>query len=451
MRVLRALLPAMLSLSAPATAQVLTSPPNGIILPNYDLVRVGQWEAIESGAVMARTTGALANVYNPAGLAATEKTIINGSSTGYQYTRLTLEGIGAEASAGRLANLGGFLGVALADPVIKSSKWRLGFSVFSPIGWEPGTLSGAQQGLIDANQVNLEYRTQVRLKAEVPSIAAGINLSKTLRVGVAFQVPVVSLRQQQTVSALSYDAVNASDFSRAFAADGSVWLVRATAGLQWDATPKLSFGLLVETPTARLWGSTFYADDRITATGAGFLTIRFRDPDARLDYKLPFLLGGGVALKLGKVEVEGDVRWYSSVSEFDIYTSDSVGLAVTETGATPPAVVTVVLEPVTMDFRSVVNISIGARFPLSEHWKLHAGFNTDESLLTDPNGLFRKVNLIGATAGVSFTIMHFSGSVGFGLQTGTSPPTQVGIASYVRDTKLKVNTFQLLYSATYAF
>lgn len=134
MRVLRALLPAMLSLSAPATAQVLTSPPNGIILPNYDLVRVGQWEAIESGAVMARTTGALANVYNPAGLAATEKTIINGSSTGYQYTRLTLEGIGAEASAGRLANLGGFLGVALADPVIKSSKWRLGFSVFSPIG-----------------------------------------------------------------------------------------------------------------------------------------------------------------------------------------------------------------------------------------------------------------------------------------------------------------------------
>ena len=58
---------ASVTLAAPAQPSLLTSPPKGIILPNYDLVRVGQTEAIESGAVVARTTGPLANVYNPAG------------------------------------------------------------------------------------------------------------------------------------------------------------------------------------------------------------------------------------------------------------------------------------------------------------------------------------------------------------------------------------------------
>ena len=449
MRAMAVLLLASVAVATRSSAQLLTTPPQGIILPNYDLVRVGQWEAIESGAVMARTSGPLANVYNPAGLASSEKTVINGSSTGYQYTRLNLEGIGNNASAGRLANLGGFLGVALAEPVIKSDKWRLGFSVFSPIGWEPGTLSGAEQGVLDGQDVLLEYRTQVRLRADVPSIAAGVKLSKKLRLGLAFQVPVVSVRQQQATSSLAFDGLTAGSITRAFAADGSVWLVRATGGLQWDASDKLSFGLMAELPTARLWGSSFYSDERTAATGSGFVTAHFRDPNARLDYKLPFLLGGGVALRLGKVEMEGDVRWYSSVSQFDIYESDSIGVAVV--AENPTVVAPVSLAPVMLNFRSVVNFSIGAHFPLSERWKVHVGFNSDQSPMPNTGELFREVDLIGATAGVSFTVSHLSGSVGIGLQKGKSPVTPVAIASYVRDTRLEVTTFQLLYSLTYAF
>ncbi len=449
MRALPVLVLGTVTLAAPASAQLLTSPPKGIILPNYDLVRVGQTEAIESGAVMARTTGPLANVYNPAGLAAADKTVINGSSTGYQYTRLSLEGIGNDASAGRLANMGGFLGVALAEPVIKSSKWRLGFSIFSPIGWEPGTLSGEEQGIVDGNEVLLDYRTQVRLRADVPSLAAGFNLSRKVRIGAAFQVPVVSIRQQQSTASLAFDPITAGSVTRTFAADGSVWLVRAMAGLQWDATPKLSFGLVAETPTARLWGSSFYSDESTAATGSGFETIHFRDPNARLEYKLPFLLGGGVAVKLGGVQVEGDVRWYSSVSQFDLYTSDSLGVAVV--AQDPTVTAPVALAPVTLDFRSVVNFSIGARFPLSEKWSVHAGFNSDQSPMPGTNELFRKVNVIGATAGVSFTVSHLSGSLGFGLQAGKSPVTQVAIASYVRETRLELTTVQLLYSFAYSF
>ena len=110
-------------------AQVVTEPPKSIILPNYDMVRIGQYEALESGAVIAQVSGPLANVYNAAGLAGSDKTAVNASSTGYQLINLGLEGIGQKVTSTRIANLGGFLGVVLANPVVKSKNWRFGFSV----------------------------------------------------------------------------------------------------------------------------------------------------------------------------------------------------------------------------------------------------------------------------------------------------------------------------------
>ena len=451
MRVTVGILMATVALSTPAAAQILTAPPKGIILPNYDMVRIGQTEALESGAVVARASGPLANVYNPAGLAAAEKTEINASSTGYQLTSLGLEGVGANVSSSRIANLGGFLGVVIAEPLAKSKKWRLGFSIFSPLSWEPGTLTGQGAALIAGQDAVLDYRTQVRLRAQVPSVAAGINLSKTFRLGLGFQVPIVNILQQQQTTFLASDATEASTVARAFAADGSTWLVRGTLGVQWDATPTLSLGLMAETPTARLWGSSFYSDQRTRSFGTGFETVEFRDPNARMEYKLPFLLSGGAALRLGKVQVEANARWYGKVNEFDLYSSDSVGIALAQVEGGPPVRETVTLEPVPMAFGSIVNIFLGASMPVSQNWRVHLGFSTDQSPLTDTETIFREVNLIGGTAGVSFRISRVSGALGLGFQSGKSPTTTVGVEPTVIDTKLTVKTFQLLYSLAVTF
>lgn len=451
MRAFSAILLASACVTMPARAQVLTSPPKGIILPNYDLIRIGQTEAIESGAVVARASGPLANVYNPAGLAGADKTEVNASSTGYQLTTLGLEGVGQDVSSSRLANLGGFLGVVIADPVIKSKKWRLGFSVYSPLGWEPGTLSGSAAAVVSGQDATVDYRTQVRLRAQIPSLAAGISLSKTIRLGVGFQVPIVNILQQQQTTFLASDATDAASVSRAFAVDGSTWLVRGTMGIQWDVTPKLSLGVMTQTATARLWGSTFYSDQLTTAFGTGFETLDFRDPNAKFVYKLPFLLSGGAALKLGKVQVEADVRWYSGVDQFDMYSSDSTGFALRQMDGGAPETDEVTLAPVTMTFSSVVNFSVGASMPISKNWQLHVGFNSDQSPLPNTEQLFRKVSLIGGTAGVSFQIARVSGAIGMGFQTGNSPPTAVGISPTLIETELTVKTFQLLYSLAYTF
>ena len=61
------------------------------------------------------------------------------------------------------------------------------------------------------------------------------------------------------------------------------------------------------------------------------------------------------------------------------------------------------------------------------------------------------MNLFGATVGLSLTKSKLSGSLGVGFQTGTSPETQIGIPPFIRETKVSVTTFQLLYSISYAF
>jgi hypothetical protein len=452
MRATAVLVLAMWAAASSSFAQVVTEgPPKSIILPNYDLVRIGQFEALESGAVIAQVAGPLANVYNAAGLAASDKSAVNASSTGYQSTNLGLEGLGQKVSAGKIANLGGFLGLVLADPVVKSQKWRLGFSVYTPLDWEPGTLSGQGAGQVGDTERQIDYRTQVSLRATVPSLGAGFRVSPKLRFGAAVQVPIIDVLQQQQVSSLILATDEAAQVSRVVAADGSTWTLRGTVGMQWDVTSALALGVNVTTPTARLWGSSLYQENTTTASGGGVDALTFRDPDARLEYRLPLSVSGGVALRLGKVRLEADVRWYDAIDAWDMFTSDSVGLAVSQVGGAPVVTSPVVLSPVTLAYRSVLNFAIGGRIPLSSRLQLHAGFNSDASPLATTDESFRKVNIIGATIGLSLTGEKLSGSLGAGFQHGTSPDTEVGIPPLTRETKLSVDTFQLLYSLSYSF
>ncbi len=83
----RVLLPTTVSLlllmarAVRAQTPEFSLPPTSL-LPNYGRVGIGQREAIEAGAYVARTDDALANYYNPAGLAMSRKTALNASSSG---------------------------------------------------------------------------------------------------------------------------------------------------------------------------------------------------------------------------------------------------------------------------------------------------------------------------------------------------------------------------------
>ena len=247
-----------------------------------------------------------------------------------------------------------------------------------------------------------------------------------------FRCPIIDILQQQSANSLIFAPGEAAEFSRVYAADGSTWNVRGTLGLQWDIATAITLGLNVTTPTARLWGSSFYQDNATTSFGIGFVAVNFRDPDAHFEYKMPLTISGGVAVRLGKVRIEADVRWYNSIGDWNLYTSDSVGTAVSQDASNPVETEPVELGPVTLAYRSVLNFAIGGRVPLTKALALHVGFNSDESPLSGTGEVFRKVNLIGATVGLSLTGAKLSGSLGLGFQSGTSPETEIGIPPFIR-------------------
>jgi hypothetical protein len=99
-------------------------------------------------------------------------------------------------------------------------------------------------------------------------------------------------------------------------------------------------------------------------------------------------------------------------------------------------------------------VAIGGHYLLSKRFRLHAGFFTD-GLARRRSRLqrLRTVDLVGASAGVSFSWTHLSGSLGVAGSWGTTDNRTVGpsLGGIAGDTKIKVSSFTMLYAISYAF
>ena len=73
----------------PAAQSTFFLPPSAV-LTNYDRVLIGQEEALESGAFVARVADSTAGWYNPAGLALVRRSVIGASATGYELEMIDL-------------------------------------------------------------------------------------------------------------------------------------------------------------------------------------------------------------------------------------------------------------------------------------------------------------------------------------------------------------------------
>src|SRR5262244_4152286 len=146
---------------AVAAAQALPVPiPKALIFPNYDSVLVGQNQALEGGAYIARAGDASANFYNPAGLVVSEKTSLNASSTGYVWTRLSSQALNTSISSSKLDNLPGYFGLVIAPPFGDVRNLRFGVSITRGVAWSPGIIDQST-GAPDIASINrLTYSAQ---------------------------------------------------------------------------------------------------------------------------------------------------------------------------------------------------------------------------------------------------------------------------------------------------
>ena len=444
---------AVLAGAMPSQAQTISVPPS-LILPNYDRLPIGQREGIEGGAYVARTNDAAAAWYNPAGLGQSRKSALNASATAYEYTSMELEGFGTSEGRSRISSVGTLLSFVIGEDVIHSRNWRFGFAITRPVVWQPSSIELAFT--MQAGAELLAYATDVDFDVMIPSLSAayvpgGAGIGK-LRLGAGLGMAITTVGQSVSFSDRVTTPTAASVATRDFSADGQVWHLVPTLGLQWDVTPSIAVGTRVTAPGMRVLGSSRMRLQNSRYSNAEIRDLVFADPEVTMDYKHPFEAGVGVAFDVFRGELEIDVHYFGALDPYALYASDLPGRLTVDSGVGTPIATPVPFTTTTNSARSVVNIAIGGSRPISQKIRVHAGFSTDQSPVDQSLSMFRQVNLKRFTAGFSLTGARLSGSLGFGYSTGSGTRQTLGSTEGGQQTttRLNVKAANLLFALSYA-
>jgi hypothetical protein len=440
--------------SPPGQSVDFTVPPNSIV-PNYNRISVGQREALDAGAYVARTDDALANWYNPAGLVLSEKTALNASANVYELTKTTLTGAGQKSSGTRFTPVGGFFGIVVGAPIAKNPRFRFGFGYTKPVAWSPSSLDGAFDISTGGGTEAFGYTTAVSFGTEIPSLNGAYSLSRTLRVGVGVGYEMTGLTQDQASSDRLVLPTGVTTAIRSFATDGSVHYILLSAGAQWDLAPAITVGALVTSPGLRIGGSSKIKFSRTVFQAAGLENdLAFRDTDAKFDYRIPFRATAGATFRYSKGQVELDVRYYGGEDQYDLFSSDSTAVQITTDALGVPTITNPVFTPVVHQARSIVSLALGANFSLSRSVRLHGGVFTDPSPVSAPSqSTFRAVDFTGAPGGVSLGAGRLTASLGVLASWGTTSERAVGpsLGGVEATMAVSVRTFMGLYSVSFTF
>ena len=447
-----ALLLAMLSHAAAAQTGDFAIPA-GSALPNYDRISIGQREGIEANAFVARTNDAGANWYNPAGLAASERSALNASANAYEFTGLAV--VGSENARGgtRFSSIGSFFGGVIGAPIIRSDRWRIGFAYTKPVSWVPSQIEGQIDAVTGLNESVL-FSSLVSLNTSIPAANVGYRLTDRVRLGIGLGYAITSLNQRSSLSDRFLETTNAQTALRSLETDGSTGGLLVTGGVQVDVASNVHVGATITSPGLRVTGGSLVVYQFTTFTGTGSRDLSFRDDDAQFDYKFPLKATLGAAVTFGRAEVEADLRYHGSREAYTIFSSDVPATIITTDASGLPTVTTATFQDIVEDTKAVYNLAIGGHYAFSPSFRAHAGFFTDDSPVDNAeSSLFRKIDLTGFSGGVSFGAGRLQASVGLSTSRGTSDERQVGpsLGGFTSVTRIKVTTYNLLYAISFEF
>jgi len=414
-------------------------------------VFVGPMEALEAGAYLARTDDATASFYNPAGLAAAKKTSASASANGFFWTELTSRALGQTTSTSQFGSTPAHVAFVVGAPFIKSDRLRVGFSITKAVTWTPAATDEASHsspGTIPA----LTYSSQVEFSTAVTAVSLGCRLSPTLRLGASTGVAYTSYSDQETLSGELAAAPAPSHFLSTLRASGSVYHVVASVGAQWDVTSQLTLGALVRAPGLHLSSSSLSTYESAVVRPGVATSAYFRDEGGAFQYKLPVEVSAGAAYRLGPVQAEIDVRYHGSAGQYAMYRSTRPLIVQSQN---PDGTTTTSTEPfpaIEYSSRHVVNVASGAKYRISRLMTVHGGLFVSFSPIGDPAGSpFQKADLYGGTLGAAVTGEHWSYSVGFAYQQGSSASVQASSAGAGSVTNLDWRSLTLLYALGYRF
>ncbi len=360
-------------LAGAQTSQVLFPP--SIAITNYDRLLIGQEEALEAGAFVARVGDTTSGWYNPAGMAALTSTSIGASASGFETDVLSLEGVGKQRGGGMtIYQLPSFFGAVLGRDVIDSEHWRIGFTITKPTSWNQeivATVSG---------DTRISYSSHVGLSTLLPMFSASYSPFPSLRFGAGIGVAITTLTEIQALSGQVAAPNTADAFLRNLDGRGTAWNLTGNVGAQWDVTEHVVVGAVMRLPGLKFLQSGNLTYQNMENRSTPWNQTFFTDQDATFAYRLPLDVNVGVAWRSRSFEAEIDLRYHGAISEYTLFASDKpVQITTTDPATGLPVYTTQPFPAVTNGARTVWNVALGGRYNLNDAWSFHGGFFTDGS------------------------------------------------------------------------
>ena len=436
--------------AAQAVAQVeeVTTPPPNLVLSNYNSVPVGPFGGLEGSAFVARVGDPSASWFNPAGLTRESTAQISGSAGVYQQTSVTPQAL--PNRGGSIQQLPNFVGFTF----VPRARLTVGAAVVTTNSWNQETDSELFT-TVPSGQQRFAYSADSDFEQRVVTFGAGYRGAGAWRYGGGLAFSVMSLRLVQSASDRIADATGLKSLLVTARASGSAIQIRSQAGTQYDAS-QFRLGAAVRTPGATIHRSGSVTLDGVLDAGTSSLGASVFDPDAALEYHLPWEFQGGVAWVRDRVELEVDLQAYSSIDAYSLISTEKPTLIYGDAGANqPPTVISRPFPGFTAASDGVVNVSAGGHFRLFKNrdMRIHAGVGNNQSSVAPADTLFSDVDLLNWTLGVSGTLGKFRFGAGFNHQSGSANDIALRnlLNGQVITSAIDVSMTGFIYSLAYQF
>lgn len=419
--------------------------PPPIIVPNYNRIPIGQIEASEAGAYVARASAITAAWYNPAGLGLTQRFALNASYNGLELMNFRLKDFSNALRTFNIEGTPGFLGVVakLKSP----NPLSLSIALSQPVFWQ-STFDAASQAV--NNGFDLSIFNDVYFTTYYPAVAAGLAISKSLRFGLGISFPFTSLDVNQSLAGhpQSSDPI---DFLLSFHTNGTIIHLVASAGIQLQITDNILFGALLRTPAVRLFHNAWIYYDFLMHKEDTITSIYLRNTSAVFEYKQPAQFSFGLSYSQDRWSFELDLNLYQSFGKYTVLRSDENAISETFNETDGTTVSEIPFPNYFYDNEMVINAAIGGNYRITEHLSMHGGFCTDFSPENpDNSNVFRSIDLFNFTFGASAGRRNFTGALGIRFNFGSSDSFMTGenLLDNPLSTRLIFRSFSLIWAVT---
>ncbi len=426
---------------------VVTPPPN-IVLNNHDTVPAGPFGGLEGSAFVARVGDPSAAWFNPAGLAREDTAQISGSAGVYQRTSV---------STTALPNRGGSfqqLPSAVGFTFSPRSGYTVGAALVTTNAWVQ-EIDAQVVNTVAAGPRRFAYSADSSFGQRAAAIGVGYHGGGPWRFGGGFAFSVMDLRLVQSVSDRIATSTGLESLLVTARVGGSATLLRLQGGAQYDTGP-WRVGAAMRSPGLTLLKSASVTLDGTVDSGAASAGASIFDPDATLEYRLPWEFQAGAAYAGERVSLEIDLQAYTPVSAHSLIATDQPTVLYQDAGSgVPPAVFTRPFPGLISESDGVVNVGLGGHYLLLENRSLrvHGSVGSSRSPVGDADTVFNHLDLLSWTLGVSGSLGRLQFAAGVNFKSGTQDDHKLRnlLDGQVVNTQTEVSTAGFIYSLAYQF